>query len=596
MKRMGNYAVIATCFSLLILAARPAASKSSLRLPMAVNDSPAPYSNSTNGLHQLIVDMLDAQGRGGPQALGPFLQSLVLPDSATWFSNTFGEANGRQFAIFYDAWASFRNSQLSGDLARALAAQMTQIEVLRFDNASDPGTTQKDKYFLLIRQAPEPLYVVNFRSASGASMRWSYFVYTDGAFRYLGELPDLRLVAQLSAPEESQRAPELTERVRVGGSVMARKLEHPVAPVYPPDAAAAHIEGTVLLHSIVAKDGSVKELEVISGPSQLVKAAMDAVRQWHYQPTLLNGSPVEVDTTIAVQFNLGQKNTTPAASAPAPAAEASQPGPAAPAAAPAVAIPSYANSSGGLTKMMKEMLDMAKRGDNDALKPYYQALVLPDPGSWFPAQFGTQQGAQFAQYYAMVARSLESFFTNDIETDPDLRTSYVEVRRFKAACDSSANDAEYPILLAREVQSLPLYEVRFVKGSGYRWLFPFVYANGAFRYLGDLQIRAPQNHIMMPQSSGDSSGGSGVQMPKLIKEVQAEFPMGLNTRNAGMVKLWGVIATDGSVSNLHVIQGTCDFAKATIDAVKKWRFTPLMVNAQPQEMYYPFEYSFGPGQ
>jgi protein TonB len=546
-------------------------------------------------LHQLIADMLDAQRKGGPQALAPYLQALALPGSASWFSNTFGDENGRQFAIFYDAWASFRNSQLSGDLARALAEQMKQIEVLRFDNVSDPGTTEKDKYFLLIRQAPEPFYVVNFNSAGGATMRWSYFVFADGAFRYLGELPDLRLAAKLSASEENPPAPEVTQRIRVGGNVMAARLEQPVAPVYPADAAAAHIEGTVLLHSIIGTDGSVKELQPISGPPQLVDAAMDAVRQWRYQPTLLNGKPVEVDTTFSVQFNLGQQNSAAAASAPSAPREASNPNPPAKPAAPTAAIPSYPNSPGGLTKMMREMLEMAKHDQNEDLKPYYQALVLPNPDSWFPTQFGAKQGGQFAQYYGLMARSLESFFTNEIETDPDLRTSYIEVRRFKTSCDSDANDAEYPILLAREDQSLPLYEVRFVKGSGYRWLFPFVYANGAFRYLGNLQITAPENHIRMPQSSGVSSG-SGVEMPKLIKEVQPAYPAGLLSGNADVVKLWGVIGTDGSVSNLHVIQGRCDFAKATINAIKKWRYTPLMVNGQPQEMYYPFQYSFGMGR
>ncbi|HKW88205.1 MAG TPA: energy transducer TonB [Candidatus Acidoferrales bacterium] len=72
--------------------------------------------------------------------------------------------------------------------------------------------------------------------------------------------------------------------------------------------------------------------------------------------------------------------------------------------------------------------------------------------------------------------------------------------------------------------------------------------------------------------------------------------MGLSTRNAAIVKLWGVIGTDGSVKDLHVIEGNCDFARATIDAVKKWRYTPLMVNGQPQEVYFPFQYSFGISQ
>ncbi len=60
------------------------------------------------------------------------------------------------------------------------------------------------------------------------------------------------------------------------------------------------------LHAIIAKDGSMNNLEVLSGDPLLVDAALKAVRQWRYQPTLLNGSPVEVDTTIDVTFALNK--------------------------------------------------------------------------------------------------------------------------------------------------------------------------------------------------------------------------------------------------------------------------------------------------
>lgn len=599
MSRYSKLAFILLFAAFFLLAASSAVARPRARtFNTAAALQAAPYPNTADGLHQLISDMLDAQQKGGYSAASKYLPPLVLPDSAAWFADNFGDEYGSQFAVFYVAWAGFRNSQISGDLARAVAAQMTQVEVLPFDKPGAPGTTEKDNYFLGLLQQPQPFYVVNFKSPGGATMRWAYFVFADDAFRYLGELPDLRAVANLGSAGEQRPSPQLARRIRVGGNVMAAKIEHQVAPVYPPDAAAARIEGTVVLHAVIANDGSVQDLQFVSGPQQLMGAAMDAVRQWRYSPFLLNGQPVQVDTSIAVQFSLGPSNGA-AASAESPSSGASEkPGAAAAPAKPAVSIPSYPDSPGGLTKMMKEMLDMAKHDDNQGLEPYYQALVLPNPSSWFPAQFGPDQGAQFSRSYGFISRSLESFFTNDIETDPDLRTSYVEVRRFKASCDSDANDAEYPLLAARENQSMPLYEVRFIKGSGYRFLFPFVYVDGGFRYLGGMQIQAPQNHIRMPQSSGVSPGdsGSGVQMPKLIKEVQAAFPGGYNPRNAGIVKLWGIIATDGSVKDLHVIEGTCDFARATIDAIKKWRFTPLMVNGQPQEMYYPFQYSFGPGR
>ena len=84
-----------------------------------------------------------------------------------------------------------------------------------------------------------------------------------------------------------------------------RKLMRQVTPQYPPIAKTAHVSGTVILHAIIAKDGTIQELQYVSGPPLLMKTAMDAVQQWRYKPTLLNGDPVEVDTTIYVVFTLG---------------------------------------------------------------------------------------------------------------------------------------------------------------------------------------------------------------------------------------------------------------------------------------------------
>ena len=93
--------------------------------------------------------------------------------------------------------------------------------------------------------------------------------------------------------------------VRIGGNVMQAKAIDRTQPIYPPIARAAHVQGTVVLHAIIAKDGTVQQLQLVSGPPLLVNSAMDAVRQWRYSPTELNGEPVEVDTTIQVVFTLG---------------------------------------------------------------------------------------------------------------------------------------------------------------------------------------------------------------------------------------------------------------------------------------------------
>jgi TonB family protein len=109
----------------------------------------------------------------------------------------------------------------------------------------------------------------------------------------------------ISAPN-SVGAPGTTPRIKIGGSVQQAKLIKQPRPVYPPDAKTARISGVVHLSAIIGKDGTVQSLEVLGGHPLLVPAALEAVRQWQYQTTLLNGEPVEVQTQIDVNFTLTQ--------------------------------------------------------------------------------------------------------------------------------------------------------------------------------------------------------------------------------------------------------------------------------------------------
>jgi protein TonB len=86
--------------------------------------------------------------------------------------------------------------------------------------------------------------------------------------------------------------------------VMAAMLVNRVEPQYPRMAIAAHISGTVHLRALIGKDGTVRELEVVDGNPLLAQAAKAAVQNWRYQPTRLNGEPVEVETYVTVNFVL----------------------------------------------------------------------------------------------------------------------------------------------------------------------------------------------------------------------------------------------------------------------------------------------------
>lgn len=84
------------------------------------------------------------------------------------------------------------------------------------------------------------------------------------------------------------------------------RLLHKIQPIYPPMAKQLRIQGDVQLTALIAKDGTIEGLKAISGHPLLIRAAKDAVSQWRYKPYLLNGSAVEIETTITVTFRLEQ--------------------------------------------------------------------------------------------------------------------------------------------------------------------------------------------------------------------------------------------------------------------------------------------------
>jgi len=113
-----------------------------------------------------------------------------------------------------------------------------------------------------------------------------------GVLNSLGSLPTA--VPKVAMPQ----------KVRVSSGVEQGNLIHDVKPPYPPLARQARIQGTVVLQAVIGKDGTIQNLRIVSGHPMLAQAALDAVKQWRYRPYYLNGEPVDVDTTINVNFTL----------------------------------------------------------------------------------------------------------------------------------------------------------------------------------------------------------------------------------------------------------------------------------------------------
>ncbi len=98
--------------------------------------------------------------------------------------------------------------------------------------------------------------------------------------------------------------PVVPQRIRISQGVTNGLCIHKTQPPYPILARSARIQGDVVLRAVIDKEGNIQDLQLVSGHPMLVPAAVEAVKQWRYRPYLLNGQPVEVETTITVIFTL----------------------------------------------------------------------------------------------------------------------------------------------------------------------------------------------------------------------------------------------------------------------------------------------------
>jgi TonB family protein len=160
---------------------------------------------------------------------------------------------------------------------------------------------------------PAGHYSVEARAAGFAPFRLDNLVLTGGgtlradARLNIGSISEkIRVVAHGTPRPEAPASTGSPTPIRVGGNVQAAKLSRQVKPAYPADLQAQGIEGTVLLAAVISKDGTPLSLSPLNTAvnTEFIAAARDAVSQWRFQPTLLNGEPVEVATTITVEFKL----------------------------------------------------------------------------------------------------------------------------------------------------------------------------------------------------------------------------------------------------------------------------------------------------
>ena len=241
-----------------------------------------------------------------PEGLAPTVQSVIRFEKAPSTTESIVPLVPRTSQYI----KSINTSGLSDELAEKVGASLPVHVGDAFANDDlmrvKAAVKQVDEHLDVFTRINGPDVTLMFMLRPSGSMARPGVLIEGGAT--VSATPSEREFAQqLSALRAGQ--PQLStgadpQRIRVGGNVQAINLIKKVTPLYPPLAKQAGIQGTVRFTATIGKDGSIINLELVSGHPLLVQSAQDAVKQWMYKPTLLNGNPVEVITQIDVNYTL----------------------------------------------------------------------------------------------------------------------------------------------------------------------------------------------------------------------------------------------------------------------------------------------------
>ena len=234
------------------------------------------YANTPDGLRQLLIDLLRLAKADDQTQLRIKIAAMEIPDYKIWFVHAFGQEEGQKLGDKYEG---------------ALKVGELHFEMLWTELAKQQGTISVDR--VGIPSGALIAYRAGWKKTDDTtgpeSQTIGIFYFVEGTFRVDVSRHDLRILSSGK-----------------GGSVVIGKLLNRIQPAYPPLARQTRIQGTVAVNVIVRKDGTVEVQNVGAGHPLLIQAAVDAVKQWRYEPTTVNGEPVDIETKIYVDFALSK--------------------------------------------------------------------------------------------------------------------------------------------------------------------------------------------------------------------------------------------------------------------------------------------------
>jgi TonB family protein len=270
-------------------------------------------------LHSILQPQYNSSHRSIPVAIFSltaltFVASAVtlLPESQP----TLTRGHFMKHTLFAGLLASagLSAATIGGSLYDPSGAAVPNAKALLYDpdtNSKFETITSADGKFVF-ETLPAGQYILRVQSPGFATLFREFKVNDDskvdrGLTLSLGKMNEHLTVSAEGTPAPSPQPAAQPKPIRVGGTVEESNLIQKMQPVYPKDAKAAGIQGTVTLEMVISKEGEPRDIRVVSSPDDsLTQSALESVRQWRYKPTLLNGNPVEIVTDVVVNYTLAK--------------------------------------------------------------------------------------------------------------------------------------------------------------------------------------------------------------------------------------------------------------------------------------------------
>jgi TonB family protein len=246
------------------------------------NTGPGVYLNNPDGLRQLLDQMLIAAKHQDHARLQSLIRDAEIPNYEEWFTKTFGQEKSESWAEPYGKMIQ-KDQEDFQDLLIRLSRMEGAFSIQKVDTTRRYDTLRGplDEYIADWKKAEAP--------AGEKPEHIAEFFFIEGKFRW---------------DSTSHFFP--LQNTKTGPPVTIGKLIKRVPPKYHEEAREKSIQGTVILNVILRRDGSVLVQDVAEGDPILAPAAIEAVKQWRYEPSLINGEPIELQTKIKVVFALNQ--------------------------------------------------------------------------------------------------------------------------------------------------------------------------------------------------------------------------------------------------------------------------------------------------